>query len=128
MSEKKKRPEDFAPNSPLRKPVFFEHFSNNAHKYAEMISFFRCYPDLWYDYLSQQGGKQIFFFRDYQRVMLRTMARFMQPYYCIPRRRVKDFNRYNVFISYRYFLSRVKARDNFRNERANCIYVERKTY
>lgn len=85
MYKKTRTPEDFSPNSPLRKPMFFEHFSNNSHKYSEMISFFRWYPDLFYDYLSKQGGKQIFFFRDYQRVMLRSMARFVVPYYCIPR-------------------------------------------
>lgn len=41
MYKKTKTPEDFSPNSPLRKPMFFEHFSNNSHKYSEMISFFR---------------------------------------------------------------------------------------
>ena len=87
MAKKKLTPEDFSPTSPLRKPMFFDHFSSNSHKYLELVSFFRWYPDLWYDYLSKQGGKQIFFFRDYQRVMLRTMARFITPYYCIPRRR-----------------------------------------
>ena len=85
MRTRKLTPEDFAPSSPLRKPMFFDHFSGNIHKYSEMISFFKFYPDLWYDYLSQQGGKQIFYFRDYQRVMLRTMVRFMNPYFCIPR-------------------------------------------
>lgn len=85
MYNKQKTPEDFSPNSPLRKPMFFEHFSGNIQKYSEMVSFFRWYPDLFYDYLSKQGGKQIFFFRDYQRVMLRSMARFITPYYCIPR-------------------------------------------
>lgn len=85
MYNKQKTPEDFSANSPLRKPMFFEHFSGNIHKYSEMVSFFRWHPDIWYDYLSKQSGKQIFFFRDYQRVMLRSMARFITPYYCIPR-------------------------------------------
>lgn len=92
MRTKECTPEDFAPSSPLRKPMFFEHFSANAYKYSELVSFFRAYPDLWYDYLSKQGGKQIFFFRDYQRVMLRAMCRFMSPYFCIPRRWVKNIN------------------------------------
>lgn len=87
MRTKKRSPEDFAVSSPLRKPIYFDHFSNNAQKYSELIAFFRSYPDLWYDYLSLQGGKQIFFFRDYQRVMLRSMVRFISPYYCIPRGR-----------------------------------------
>ena len=59
MYNKQKTPEDFSPNSPLRKPMFFEHFSGNIQKYSEMVSFFRWYPDLFYDYLSKQGGKQI---------------------------------------------------------------------
>lgn len=92
MRTRERTPEDFASSSPLRKPMFFEHFSANAHKYSELVSFFRAYPDLWYDYLSKQGGKQIFFFRDYQRVMLRAMCRFMSPYFCIPRRWVKNIN------------------------------------
>lgn len=92
MYNKQRTPEDFSANSPLRKPMFFEHFSGNIHKYSEMVSFFRWYPDLFYDYLSKQSGKQIFFFRDYQRVMLRSMARFITPYYCIPRRRFKNPN------------------------------------
>lgn len=92
MAKKKLTPEDFSPTSPLRKPMFFDHFSSNSHKYSELVSFFKWYPDLFFDYLSKQGGKQIFFFRDYQRVMLRTMARFITPYYCIPRRRFKDAN------------------------------------
>ncbi len=41
MYNKQKTPEDFSANSPLRKPMFFEHFSGNIHKYSEMVSFFR---------------------------------------------------------------------------------------
>lgn len=41
MKNNVKRPEDFAGNSPLRKPIYFKHFSTNSHKYAELVSFFR---------------------------------------------------------------------------------------
>lgn len=37
-------PNDFAPKSPLRNQLYYEHFIQNAHKYAELIAWLRFYP------------------------------------------------------------------------------------
>ncbi|KIN51929.1 LAGLIDADG family homing endonuclease [Bacillus subtilis] len=55
----------------------------NISKWAEFTSFIRFYPDIFYDMLKPEvGGIELDL---YQRVMMRTLSRFPQNYFCIPR-------------------------------------------
>lgn len=78
-------PNDFAPKSPLRNQIYYEHFIQNSYKYAELISWLRFYPDVYYDMI-KPVGKGGLIFDDHQRMQLRILARFNDPYLCIPRR------------------------------------------
>lgn len=78
-------PNNFAPKSPLRNQIYYEHFIRNSHKYAELVSWLRFYPDIYYDMIKPKGKKAISF-DDHQRMQLRILARFPDPYLCIPRR------------------------------------------
>lgn len=79
-------PNNFAPKSPLRNQLYYEHFIRNSHKYAELISWLRFYPDVYYDMIRPKGKKNALIFDDHQRMQLRILARFADPYLCIPRR------------------------------------------
>ncbi|MCY7500109.1 hypothetical protein [Bacillus pumilus] len=55
----------------------------NISKWAEFTSFIRFYPDIFYDMLKPDvGGIELDL---YQRIMMRTLSRFPQNYFCIPR-------------------------------------------
>ena len=57
--------------------------SRNIEKWAEFCSFIRFYPDIFYDMLKPEtGGIELDL---YQRVMMRTLSRFQENYFCIPR-------------------------------------------
>lgn len=55
----------------------------NLHKWAEFISFIRFYPDIYYDMIRPESGGITLDL--YQRVMMRSLARFPNNYFCIPR-------------------------------------------
>lgn len=78
-------PNNYSAKSPLRNQLYYEHFVENAHKYAELISWLRFYPDIYYDIIKPQG-KGALVFDDHQRIELRVAARFFDAYLCIPRR------------------------------------------
>ena len=78
-------PNNYSAKSPLRNQLYYEHFIENAHKYAELISWLRFYPDIYYDIIKPQG-KGALIFDDHQRIELRVAARFFDAYLCIPRR------------------------------------------
>src|SRR5690625_1069145 len=55
----------------------------HLHKWAEFVSFIRFYPDIFFDMIKpEKGGITLDL---YQRVMMRTLARFPSNYFCIPR-------------------------------------------
>lgn len=56
----------------------------NIHKWAEFCAFMRWMPDVFYDILTPKTGTRITLDL-YQRVMMRTLARFVQNYFCLPR-------------------------------------------
>lgn len=89
MIETKKKeiynPNNYSAKSPLRNQRYYEHFVENAHKYAELISWLRFYPDIYYDIIKPKG-KGALVFDDHQRIELRVLARFFDAYLCIPRR------------------------------------------
>ena len=78
-------PNNYSAKSPLRNQLYYEHFIQNAHKYSELISWLRFYPDIYYDVIRPQG-KGGLIFDDHQRMELRIAARFFDAYLCIPRR------------------------------------------
>lgn len=55
----------------------------NIHKWAEFISFIRFYPDIFFDMIKPESGGITLDL--YQRVMMRSLARFPSSYFCIPR-------------------------------------------
>lgn len=69
--------------NPIQK-VQEDFISENIHKWCELISFLRFYPDIAYDLIKPLEGKQLNFDLD-QRVMLRSLVRFYSNYDCIPR-------------------------------------------
>ena len=79
-------PNNFSPKSPLRNQIYYEHFIRNSHKYAELVSWLRFYPDIYYDMIRPSGKRNILIFDSYQRMLLRILARFPDAYLCIPRR------------------------------------------
>lgn len=57
--------------------------AKNISKWAEFTSFIRFYPDIFFDMLKPEtGGIELDL---YQRVMMRTLSRFQENYFCIPR-------------------------------------------
>ena len=42
-------PNNFAPKSPLRNQIYYEHFIRNSHKYAELISWLRFYYQFYFN-------------------------------------------------------------------------------
>lgn len=57
--------------------------TKSLHKWAELCSFLRWYPDIFYDMISPStGGIKLDL---YQRVMMRVLSRFQENYFCIPR-------------------------------------------
>lgn len=57
--------------------------SQNIKELCEFTAFIRWYPDIFYDMLKpEKGGITIDL---YQRVMMRTLSRFQENYFCIPR-------------------------------------------
>lgn len=74
---------DFSPQVDV---VGFEKksgFEGNLDKYYDLVSYYRFYPDLWYDLITPETGG-IRLDAD-QRVFLRCMARFPQNYCTFPR-------------------------------------------
>lgn len=61
-----------------------DFITKNIHKWTELISFLKWYPDIAYDLIKPSEGKQLHFDLD-QRVMLRCLVRFYANYDCIPR-------------------------------------------
>jgi len=60
-----------------------DKFKKNIHKWAEFVSFIRFHPDIFYDMIKPEtGGIKLDL---YQRVMMRSLARFPYNYFCIPR-------------------------------------------
>lgn len=58
-------------------------FKKNINKWTYIVSFYRFYPDLWYDLITPETGG-IKLDLD-QRVFMRTMTRFYSVYGCFPR-------------------------------------------
>lgn len=57
--------------------------TRNISKWTEFCSFIRFYPDIFYDMLKPDtGGIELDL---YQRIMMRTLSRFQENYFCIPR-------------------------------------------
>lgn len=57
--------------------------NKNIQKWTEFCSFIRFYPDVFYDMLKPEtGGIELDL---YQRIMMRTLSRFQENYFCIPR-------------------------------------------
>lgn len=57
--------------------------AKNISKWAEFCSFIRFYPDVFFDMLKPEtGGIELDL---YQRIMMRTLSRFQENYFCIPR-------------------------------------------
>ncbi|MGG3892027.1 hypothetical protein [Metabacillus fastidiosus] len=55
----------------------------HLHKWTELCSFLKWYPDIFYDMIKPDvGGIKLDL---YQRVMMRVLSRFQQNYFCIPR-------------------------------------------
>lgn len=74
---------DAAFETPLNPDDNSNLIGKNISKWAEFTSFIRFYPDIFYDMLKPEvGGIELDL---YQRVMMRTLSRFPQNYFCIPR-------------------------------------------
>jgi len=58
--------------------------SQNEHKWAELISWLRWYPDIAYDLITPKEGKKLILDND-QRVALRCLVRFPENYMCVIR-------------------------------------------
>jgi len=57
--------------------------NRNITKWTEFCAFIRFYPDIFYDMLKPKtGGIELDL---YQRIMMRTLSRFQENYFCIPR-------------------------------------------
>lgn len=70
-------------NSPINPTDNSNLITRNISKWAEFCSFIRFYPDIFYDMLKPDtGGIELDL---YQRVMMRTLSRFQENYFCIPR-------------------------------------------
>jgi hypothetical protein len=55
----------------------------NLHKWTELCAYLRWMPDIFYDMIRPEtGGIKLDL---YQRIMMRTLSRFPQNYFCIPR-------------------------------------------
>ena len=57
--------------------------TKNIEKWTEFCAFIRFYPDIFYDMLKPETGGITLDL--YQRVMMRTLSRFQENYFCIPR-------------------------------------------
>lgn len=57
--------------------------SRNIKKWTEFCAFLRFYPDIFYDMLKPETGGITLDL--YQRIMMRTLSRFQENYFCIPR-------------------------------------------
>lgn len=70
-------------NSPVNPTDNTNLITRNISKWAEFCAFIRFYPDIFYDMLKPDtGGIELDL---YQRVMMRTLSRFQENYFCIPR-------------------------------------------
>lgn len=56
----------------------------NLDKWCEFCSFIRFYPDIFWDLITPKEGKKIKLDL-YQRIMMRSLSRFPQAYFCMPR-------------------------------------------
>jgi ribonucleoside-diphosphate reductase alpha chain len=74
-------------NDAFESPVGMEYdisfIKRNLHKWAELISFLRWYPDYFYDLIAPENKK--FKFCLDQRVFMRVLARFPDTYTCVTR-------------------------------------------
>ena len=57
--------------------------TRNIEKWTEFCAFIRFYPDVFYDMLKPETGGITLDL--YQRIMMRTLSRFQENYFCIPR-------------------------------------------
>lgn len=55
----------------------------HLHKWVEFIAFMRWYPDIYFDMIKPETGGITL--DSYQRLMMRTLVRFPQNYFCAPR-------------------------------------------
>lgn len=70
-------------SSPVQPQDNSNTIKRNLHKWSELCSFLRFYPDIFYDMIAPKvGGIKLDL---YQRVMMRTLSRFQENYFCIPR-------------------------------------------
>lgn len=70
-------------SSPAQATDNSDIIKKNLHKWAELCSFLRFYPDIFYDMITpKSGGIKLDL---YQRVMMRVLSRFQENYFCIPR-------------------------------------------
>lgn len=70
-------------NTPINPTDNTNLITRNIAKWAEFCSFTRFYPDIFYDMLKPEtGGIELDL---YQRIMMRTLSRFQENYFCIPR-------------------------------------------
>lgn len=74
---------DSAFSSPVDSTDNSSVIGKNIEKWAEFCAFIRFYPDIFYDMLKPDtGGIELDL---YQRIMMRTLSRFQENYFCIPR-------------------------------------------
>lgn len=78
----------------IKNNIQFSYFyKNNFSKFVKLLSYYRWYPDKYLDSFSliQPDSAVKLSLRPYQRIMLRTLARFDENYFCIPRSGGKSF-------------------------------------
>ena len=70
--------------TPLKKSNSSENtISRHLSEFSKLCAFLRWYPDIFYDMIKpEKGGITIDL---YQRIMMRSLARFPECYFCIPR-------------------------------------------
>lgn len=69
--------------SPIENTTSLKFLEDNYQKWAELISFWKFYPDYFYDMIKEKDGK--FKFDVDQRVYMRVLARFPETYVCVTR-------------------------------------------
>lgn len=76
---------DSAFETPLQPSVVNTNIiQRNIPQWTEFCSFTRFYPDIFWDMITPKEGKRIYLDL-YQRVMMRSLSRFAQSYFCMPR-------------------------------------------
>lgn len=74
----------------------------NLHKWAELISFLRWYPDIAYDLIAPKDGKKKLELDIDQRITLRTLVRFPEDYLCV----IRGYGKTMLHIMAQYHVAR----------------------